>query len=84
MQNNKKMSVGELAASLNRNSFRTSYGTHYAGERGTLRLISVTYKWVEAILDLGEEEAEPVATSFVKEDGTYAWKPQDPVPEGEE
>lgn len=81
--NEKKMSVTELADHLNRNGFRTTYGEQYAGARGTLRLISMTYQWVDTELGLGGDEATPVAVSFIKKDGTYAYSTHDALPEGE-
>lgn len=81
--NEKKMSVSELADHLNRNGFRTSYGEQYAGERGTLRLISMTYRWIDAELGLGGDEATPIAVAFVKRDGSYAYSTYDPLTEDE-
>lgn len=77
------MSVSELADHLNRNGLRTSYGELYAGERGTLRLISMTYRWVDAELGLGGDEATSIAVAFVKKDGSYAYNTHDLPTEGE-
>lgn len=68
-----KMSVRELADLLNRNGYRTSYGAEYQGERGTLKLISSTYQWVLDETD-DQNQADAVASSFVKENGAYAYE----------
>ncbi len=70
--NNMVMSGDELAAHLNRNNFRTGYGAQYEAARGTYKLITETWKWVNNDLGL-EDEAEKVAVTFVKPDGTHAW-----------
>ena len=67
------MSGEELAEHLNRNEFLTSYGTEYQGGRGTYRLISETWKWVNNELGLSDE-AGKVAKAFVKPDGSYAYE----------
>ena len=69
----KVMSGRELADHLNRNEIRTTYGERYAGGRGIYKLVRETYKWLAEGLGL-EEEAEKVAVSFVKDDGTYAYE----------
>jgi hypothetical protein len=66
------MSGEELADHLNRNIFLTSYGTEYEGGRGTYKLIKETYHWLVK-LEL-QNEADKVAKSFVKPDGTFAYK----------
>ncbi|TCV20303.1 hypothetical protein EDC17_10029 [Sphingobacterium alimentarium] len=70
---NMKMSGEELAEHLNRNNFLTNYGTTYQGGRGTYKLIKETWKWVQEDLNLSDE-AEKIANSFVKPDGTYAYQ----------
>ncbi len=67
------MSGEELAAHLNRNEFLTSYGTEYAGGRGTYTLIRKTWEWLEHDLGL-PSEAEHVARAFVRPDGGYAYE----------
>lgn len=67
------MSGEELAEHLNRNKFLTSYGTEYAGGRGTYKLISETWNWLKNTLKLNKE-AEKVAKAFVKPDGTYSYE----------
>jgi len=67
------MSGEELAEHLNRNKFLTSYGTEYAGGRGTYKLIRETWNWLENTLKLNKE-AEKVAKAFVKPDGTYPYE----------
>ena len=69
----KTMSGPELADHLNRNKIGTSYGTEYAGERGTYTLIRETWKWPQEELGL-EDEAQQVARAFVKADGMYAYE----------
>lgn len=66
------MSVQELAAQLNRNQFRTTYDSEYAGERGTYTLVNKAYQWVHDELGL-PEEASAIADAFVKQDSTHAW-----------
>ncbi|MCF6366594.1 MAG: hypothetical protein L3J35_10375 [Bacteroidales bacterium] len=72
-QHEMTMSGEELADHLNRNDFLTSYGTEYAGGRGTYRLIKQTWSWLYNDLTL-HDEAEKVAIAFVKPDGNYAYK----------
>ena len=67
------MSGDELATHLNRNHFFTGSGTEYQGGRGTYRLITTTWRWLNDDLSL-PNEAEKVATAFVKQDGTYAYQ----------
>jgi hypothetical protein len=69
----KVMSGSELAGHLNRNGMKTTYGERYAGGRGTYKLIGDTYKWLADGMGL-REDAEKVAVSFVKDDGTYAYE----------
>ncbi|GAB3557799.1 hypothetical protein GCM10027577_47550 [Spirosoma fluminis] len=66
------MSVVELADHLNRNQFKTGYGTDYEGGRGSYRLVSTTYDWLVAAGR--QEEANYVAAAFPKSDGDYAYK----------
>lgn len=70
---NMKMSAEELANHLNRNGFLTSYGTEYQGGRGTYKLISETWHWINDALKL-PDEARKVSHSFVKSDGTFAYQ----------
>ena len=68
-----KMSGGELACHLNRNGFYTNSGTEYIGGRGTYTLIKKIWEWLYS--DLGmPEEADKIATVFVKANGSYAYK----------
>jgi hypothetical protein len=69
---NMTMSALELADHLNRNGFRTAYGTEFEGRRGTYTLITATWRWVHNDLGL-EDEARNIAMAFVKPDGTHAW-----------
>ena len=68
-----EMSGKELADHLNRNQFLTSYGTTYAGERGTYTLIRETWKWVNNDLGLTSESAK-IAGAYVDKNGTHAWE----------
>ncbi len=70
--NDMTMSGEELADHLNRNEFLTSYGTEYQGGRGTYKLIRETYYWLHDTLTL-PNEANHVASAFVKPDGTHAY-----------
>lgn len=67
-----KMSGEELADHLNRNNFLTNYGTEYKGGRGTYKLIRETWNWLHNDLNL-KQEADKIASSFVKPDGSYAY-----------
>lgn len=42
--NGTTMAVTELAEHLNRNNFKTGYGSEYEGGRGTYTLIHATYR----------------------------------------
>src|ERR1700733_10679840 len=70
------MSGQELADHLNRNNFRTGYGTEFEGARGTYTIIDATWRWVNDDLGLGDE-ANGIAMAFVKPDGTHAWSNPD-------
>jgi hypothetical protein len=70
--NDMAMSGDELAAHLNRNNFTTGYGAQYQGARGTYKLITETWNWVNNDLGL-ENEAQAVALAHVKPDGSHAW-----------
>jgi hypothetical protein len=72
VEQSKVMSGRELAEHLNRNGVRTTYGERYAGGRGIYTLVRETYKWLERMAL--QEDADKVAASFVKEDGTYAYE----------
>ncbi len=68
---NDTMTAQDLAIALNRNGILTSYGTQYAGGRGTYKLVSATWQWL-----YGQgltSEAEKIAEVFTKPDGTLAW-----------
>jgi hypothetical protein len=66
------MSGFELAELLNRNNFKTSYGTEYAGTRGTYKLISDCYDYFKNINK--QNIADAIASAFVKEDGNFAYE----------
>ena len=72
-QNKMQMSNTELADHLNRNNFLTNYGTEYAGGRGTFKLISETWHWLNDDFNL-PNEAKKVAISYVTNDGHYAYE----------
>jgi hypothetical protein len=70
-ENGTTMAATELAEHLNRNNFKTGYGTDYEGGRGTYRLVSTTYDW---LVSQGQQtEADCVAKAFPQPDGTYAF-----------
>lgn len=70
-ENGTTMAANELAEHLNRNNFKTDYGTEYEGGRGTYTLIHATYDW---LVSIGQQnEADKVAKSFPKPDGNYAF-----------
>lgn len=66
------MPAPELAGRLNEAGYRTSYGTESRGGRGTYRLVKSTYD--ELMTQGRREEAEAVAESFTKPDGTHAYE----------
>lgn len=69
---NIKMSGYELALNLNRNGFRTSYGTEYVGTRGTYKLIRDCYSHFH---NSGKKDlATDIASAFVKENGNFAYE----------
>lgn len=71
--NGTQMSGDELADHLNRNGFLTSYGTEFEGKRGIYKLVRETWRWVKEDLGL-DAEAENIARTFVKPDGTFAYE----------
>lgn len=64
--------VSDLANTMNYLGYTTSYGTTYAGGRGSYRLISDTYKWLVA--QGKQADADMVAMTYIKPDGTYAYE----------
>jgi len=67
-----KMSGLELALHLNRNGFRTSYNTEYAGTRGTYKLINDCYSY---FANNGRQDiADDLATAFVRDNGEFAYE----------
>ena len=65
------MSAPELADHLNRNEFKTNYGSEYKGERGTYTLID---NIVDDLTSKGQSKlGDKVARAFTKPDGTYAY-----------
>lgn len=71
IENGTQMSAQELAEHLNRNNFKTGYGTEYEGGRGTYTLIHATYDWLVSIGN--QNDANHVANAFTKADGSYAF-----------
>jgi hypothetical protein len=65
------ITVADLAAILNANGFRTSYGALYQGMRGTYTLLHSTYKAVKKFS--GPAQAALIADSFTKPNGKFAW-----------
>lgn len=62
----------QLAALMDLNGLRTSYGSRYTGHgRGIHRAIDFAYRAVNRTL--GQSEAAKVALAFTKSDGTYAY-----------
>ena len=62
----------ELAEHLNRNIFWTSYETEYERRMGNYKLIKETYHWLVQLES--QNEVDKLAKSFVKPDGTFAYK----------
>lgn len=69
--NGTTMSVSELAEHLNRNNFKTNYGSEYQGKRGTYTLVDAVYD--ELANNGNQAMADKVARAFPKNDGTYAY-----------
>jgi hypothetical protein len=69
--NETTMAVTEPAEHLNRNNFKTGYGTEYEGGRGTYTLIHATYDWL--VSNGQQDDADKVAKAFPKSDGNYAF-----------
>jgi len=63
--------ASELAAIMNTFGRTTTYGTTYAGLRGTYTLIHATYDWLVA--KGRQPDADIVAVAFTKPDGSYAY-----------
>ena len=72
VDNKLKMTGLEVAELMNSNEIYTSYGTEYAGRRGTYKLISDSYKYFEN--EGNNEVAENIAIAFIKADGSYAYE----------
>lgn len=70
-ENGITMAGNELAQHLNRNNFKTSYGTAYEGGRGTYTLLHVTYDWLSSTGK--QKDADNVAFAFPKSNGEYAF-----------
>lgn len=70
--NGTTMAINELADHLNRNNFKTSYGTEYEGGRGTYTLIHATYDWLVSIGK--QDEANSIAGAFTRSNGEYAYE----------
>jgi hypothetical protein len=70
-ENGTTMAGNELAQHLNRNNFKTSYGTDYEGGRGTYTLLHATYDWLASTGR--QQDADKVAYAFPKPNGDYAF-----------
>lgn len=65
-----KRTVEQLAAYLNRRGLFSSHGKPYNGLKGTYTLVRATYTWLK---NQGlSTEADRVASSFLKPDGSFA------------
>jgi ABC-type uncharacterized transport system YnjBCD substrate-binding protein len=64
----------DLAAWLNRNGFRTGYGTPYTGGRGVARLVHAVYAYAHDELGMGDAGAAPVAEAFTNRNGAFAYE----------
>ncbi len=69
---NSTLPANELANIMNHFNRTTTYGTPYAGLRGTYTLIHATYDWLVA--QGNQQGADVVATAFTKPDGIYAYQ----------
>lgn len=64
-----KRNMEQLATYLNRRGLFSTHGKPYNGLRGTYTLVRATYQWLKR---QGQTlEADRVAHSFVKPDGTF-------------
>ncbi|MCD6064955.1 MAG: hypothetical protein K0R82_2866 [Flavipsychrobacter sp.] len=63
-----KRTVDQLAGYLNRRGLFSTHGKPYNGLRGTYTLVRATYQWLKK--QGLSTEAERVANSFIKPDGT--------------
>jgi hypothetical protein len=64
------MSFSEIAERLNKNGFRTSYGTTYSEGRGTVRMTSSLYR--KAAKAGKKDLPEAITIAFVGKNGAYA------------
>jgi hypothetical protein len=72
-QNGTTMSLRELASHLNRNEIKSPAGEFSTSNMlGMGQAVAAVYRRVEEFF--GEEEAGYVASAFVGDDGTPAWK----------
>lgn len=69
--NGSTMFVTDLARRLNERGLKTSYGSEYAGGRGTYRLIRAAYWCYERMEE--HDKAKHIADSFVNAKGNCAW-----------
>ena len=65
--------AAELAVRLNSAGHLTTYGTQFAGRRGTYRLIRTVYVWLDETIG-SHDEATAVARAFTKPNGRYAYE----------
>lgn len=66
------MNIKQLTELLNWNGITTDYGEPYKGKRGTYKLIHSVYDYL--IENKRIVEAENVAKSFKRMNGTYAYQ----------
>jgi hypothetical protein len=65
-----KRTVEQLAGYLNRRGLFSTHGKPYNGLRGTYTLVRATYQWLKK--QGLSTEADKVASSFLKPDGSHA------------
>ena len=65
-----KRTVEQLAAYLNRRGLFSTHGKPYNGLRGTYTLVRATYQWLKK--QGLSSEADKVAASFLRPDGSHA------------
>jgi hypothetical protein len=64
--------VAHIVAAMNHLGYNTTAGNQYKGGRGSYTLIHATYDW---LVSQGKQgDADMVAWTYVKPDGSYAYQ----------
>jgi hypothetical protein len=67
----KTETFSELAKWLNNKGFRNNLGKPYENPRGVARVVRFAWDYAES--EFGYKKALPIANSFTKATGDYAW-----------